>query len=435
MAPVISLNSYGLNILNTLAQLQSGELSGATRLSLSENLTSLPLEVLALADSLEILDLSNNQLTSLPEELKQLTKLKIIFASNNKFTDLPEVLGQCPNLEMIGFKSNKINHVPEHSLPPRLRWLILTDNCIETLPNSLGERPRMQKLALAGNRLTALPSTMDQLSNLELLRISANNLTAFPQQLLSLPKLAWLAFSGNPFTQNDINNVSVPVIKPSDYTLHEELGKGASGVISRATWNNLQTNFTNDIAVKVFKGEITSDGYPNDELQACLKVGNHPNLIQSLAQVNQDDCLALIMNLIPKHYKNLGLPPCFESCTRDKFSDGFTLPIDKIVKIVNQMTEVFEHMHLNKVCHGDLYAHNTLFDSQANIIFGDFGAATMYHMLTDFQQQKIKEIEQRALNYFIDDLLQICEPQDQKSDDYARLQKRVNGFEEQLSAV
>ena len=421
--------------MNTLTQLKSGELSGTKRLTLSENLTSLPLEVLALADSLEILDISNNQLTSLPDELKQLTKLKIIFASNNQFTTLPAVLGLCPQLEMIGFKSNKINHVPQTSLPPRLRWLILTDNCIETLPDSLGERPRMQKLALAGNQLTALPSTMDQLTNLELLRISANNLTAFPQQLLNLPKLAWLAFAGNPFTQNDVNNASVPVITPSDYTLHEVLGRGASGVISRATWNTPQSEFTNEIAVKVFKGEITSDGYPNEELQACLKVGNHPNLVQSLAQVNQDDCLALIMNLIPKHYKNLGLPPCFDSCTRDRFHDGFTLSIDKIVKIVSQITEVFEHMHVNKVCHGDLYAHNTLFDSQANIIFGDFGAATMYHMLTESQQQQIRAIERRALNYFIDDLLQICEPLDQQSDEYERLQKQVNAIAEQFNAA
>lgn len=417
--------------MNTLAQLKSGELSGATRLTLSENLTSLPLEVLSLADSLEILDVSNNQLSSLPDELKQLTKLKIIFASNNNFTTLPAVLGQCPNLEMIGFKSNKINHVPESSLPSRLRWLILTDNCIETLPDSLGERPRMQKLALAGNQLTALPSTMDQLTNLELLRISANNLTAFPTQLLDLPKLAWLAFAGNPFTKIDSNNVTVPVVSPSDYTLHEVLGKGASGVISRATWNKPQTEFINEIAVKVFKGEITSDGYPNDELQACLKVGNHPNLVQSLAQVNQDNCLALVMNLIPQHYKNLGLPPCFDSCTRDRFPDGFTLPIDKIIKIVNQVTEVFEHMHSNKVCHGDLYAHNTLFDSQANIIFGDFGAATMYHMLTDAQQKKIKTIENRALNYLIDDLLKICDPLDKQSDDYELLMARVNGQQQQ----
>ena len=71
--------------MHTLSQLKSGDLIGTQRLSLSENLTSFPLEILTLADSLEILDLSNNQLTSLPKELAKLTKLKILFASNNHF--------------------------------------------------------------------------------------------------------------------------------------------------------------------------------------------------------------------------------------------------------------------------------------------------------------------------------------------------------------
>ena len=65
--------------MHTLSQLKSGELAGIEHLALSDNLTSFPLEILSLADSLEILDLYNNQLTSLPEELAQLKKLKIIF--------------------------------------------------------------------------------------------------------------------------------------------------------------------------------------------------------------------------------------------------------------------------------------------------------------------------------------------------------------------
>ena len=89
------------------------------------------------------------------------------------------------------------------------------------------------------------------------------------------------------------------------------------------------------------------------------------------------------------------------------------------------MKEVFEHLHSNQVCHGDLYAHNTLFDAQANIIFGDFGAATMYHMLSEAQQVKVKAIEYRALQHFIDDLLQVCEPSDRDSDRYLQLHQQV----------
>ncbi len=411
--------------MHTLSQLKSGELKGIKRLKISENLTSLPVEVLSLADSLEILDLSDNNLSMLPDELSQLTKLKIIFASNNLFTVLPEVLGRCENLEMVGFKSNKIQHVPANALPTKLRWLILTDNCIETLPDTLGERPRLQKLALAGNKLTRLPLTMAKLSNLELLRISANNLTECPEQLLRLPKLAWFAFSGNPFSQSTINIASVPVLSSTSFKLHNILGKGASGIISKATWTETSPEFPDEVAVKVFKGKVTSDGYPEDELQACLKTGSHKNLISPLAQVNEEDCLALIMTLIPEHYKNLGLPPTLKTCTRDTFDTDFTLSIEQIEKIVVQMSEVFQHLHDNKVCHGDLYAHNTLFDEDANIIFGDFGAASMYHMLSNEQQILIKSIERRALNYFIEDLLSTCQQSDRQSPEFISIKQKL----------
>jgi hypothetical protein len=411
--------------LQTLSQLHSGALKGIKKLTLSENLLSFPLDILSLADSLEVLDLSNNQLSELPEALAQLPKLKILFASNNRFTQLPEVLGCCDQLEMVVFKSNQIDTVSENALPPKLRWFVLTDNQVHTLPDALGERTRLQKLALAGNRITALPQTMAQLSNLELIRISANQLSECPEQLLDLPKLAWFAFAGNPFSQSVDDIPDIPELSSSSYTLQDILGQGASGVISSAIWNAPQNDFPDKIAVKVFKGEVTSDGYPKDELAACLKTGNHPNLVQSLAQVKEESCLALIMNLIPTHYRNLGQPPSLSSCTRDTFPEGFTLSIKIIDKIASQIKEVFIHLHTNKVCHGDLYTHNTLYDAldedNASIVFGDFGAASMYHMLTEEQQTKIQAIERRALNYFIGDLLSICATKDKESERYQRL--------------
>jgi hypothetical protein len=412
--------------LHTLSELKAGSLAGISQLTLSENLSVFPIEILSLADTLEILDLSNNSLKTLPDEIKQLKKLKIIFASNNHFETLPKILGQCESLEMVGFKANKIKYVPAESLPMKLRWLILTDNQITRLPDTLGERPRLQKLALAGNRLTQLPTNLAQLTNLELVRISANQLTVCPDHLLALPKLAWLAFSGNPFTQTNIDIQSVPLVPFSSLTLQEVLGQGASGVISKAFWNTPTDDFPDEIAVKVFKGELTSDGYPEDELQACLKVGSHTSLVKSLAQINEKNCLALVMQLIPERFSNLGLPPDFDSCTRDTFEVGFSLPVQQVSKIVEQMQSVFAYLHKNQVSHGDLYAHNTLFDQNANIIFGDFGAATMYHMLNKEQQAQVQKIEQRALNHFIEDLLSICTEQDRDSSEYALLAESIN---------
>ncbi|OEF94142.1 leucine-rich repeat-containing protein kinase family protein [Vibrio splendidus] len=407
--------------MHTLEQLKSGQLKGIKRLKLSEGLTEFPLEILELADSLEILDLSGNQLSDLPQELTQLTNLRIIFASNNLFTHLPDVLGLLPKLEMVGFKTNQIKTVSEESLPAQLRWLILTDNAIEVLPNSLGERPRLQKLALAGNQLRALPESMEKLSNLGLVRLSANQLTEFPEFLIKLPKLAWLAFAGNPFCKHPSSLDSVPAVSSQCYSLNQVLGQGASGVISHANWLNSDFDFPQEVAVKVFKGEVTSDGYPHDELEACLQAGHHNNLVKSIAQVDEENYLALVMELIPSNFYNLGLPPTLESCTRDTFNEGFKLSISQINSITEQMIDVFEHLHANKVCHGDLYAHNTLVNEQGQMIFGDFGAATIYDYLTEEQQQGIRRIEARALKYFIEDLLTVCAKQDQDSELYSQL--------------
>jgi Leucine-rich repeat (LRR) protein len=53
--------------MQTIQQLLSGELIGTKHLKLSCNLTEFPLEILELADTLELLDLSFNKLKDLPE--------------------------------------------------------------------------------------------------------------------------------------------------------------------------------------------------------------------------------------------------------------------------------------------------------------------------------------------------------------------------------
>ena len=65
--------------MTTLEQLKAGLLFGIKRLDLSCGLTEFPRGIFDLADSLEILNLSGNALTSLPDELPRLHKLRIIF--------------------------------------------------------------------------------------------------------------------------------------------------------------------------------------------------------------------------------------------------------------------------------------------------------------------------------------------------------------------
>jgi len=413
------------DLLHTLAQLKNLELSGITRLKLSENLTEFPCEIFDLADTLEILDLSNNQLSDLPDDLYRLKKLKILFLSNNLFSHLPNCIAKCEHLEMIGFKSNQISEVSENSLPLITRWLILTDNQIKKIPDSIGRLTRLQKLALAGNQLTSLPASMSNCSNLELIRLSANKLEQFPNVLLTLPKLAWLAFSGNPCCDERDLHSEFKTVKYEDVNLQEVLGQGASGVISKANWNNNEFNFPNAVAVKVFKGEITSDGYPIDELDACLATGEHTNLVKPLAKISQADCSALVMELIPGDYYNLGQPPSLQSCTRDTFTEGQAFNIQQITKIIEQMDNLHRHFRDKNISHGDLYTHNVLINQEAHVLLGDFGAASKYGHLTADQKLGIQNIEQRALHFFIMDMLSLCDDTEKKSTEYEALKKRI----------
>ena len=412
--------------MHTLKQLNSGELKGVKRLQIAEDLSEFPSAIFDLADSLEILDLSNNALTALPEDLDRLTKLRIVFCSNNQFTELPEVLGRCPKLEMIGFKNNQIKRVSEKALPVQTRWLILTDNQLSQLPDSIGRLKPLQKLALAGNQLTALPDSLAQCQNLELIRLSANQLQAFPEVLLKLPKLAWLAFSGNPFCAPRDPHEDFKTVASQDLSLQEVLGQGASGVISKATWLHNALSLPNEVAVKVFKGEVTSDGFPEDELDACLATGSHDNLVKPLAKINEAGQSALVMALIPADYTNLGQPPSLVSCTRDTFTQGQAFSIGQIEQIVAQMASLLKHFAERKISHGDLYAHNVLINNDTgHILFGDFGAASKYGHLREDIQQAIANIERRAFQYFVEDMLSLCIEQDRHTPAYQALQASI----------
>ena len=50
----------------------------------------------------------------------------------------------------------------------------------------------------------------------------------------------------------------------------------------------------------------------------------------------------------------------------------------------------------------------------------------MYHMLNEAQQAQVQQIERRALNYFIKDLLGVCAEEDKTSDEYQTLVELVS---------
>ena len=395
--------------MNTLEQLRSGELAGATRLALSEGLTEFPREIFALADTLEYLDLSGNALTSLPEDFARLHRLQVLFCAGNRFTELPVVLGQCQSLSMVGFRANQLTTLKVAALPPKLRWLILTGNQIASLPPEIGACPELQKVALSGNLLSTLPAEMAKCTKLELLRIGANRFEVLPEWLLSMPRLSWLGYSGNPVCEAAearalAARVDLAQIPWASLQLKQKLGEGASGVIYQAAL----ADPSQEVAVKVFKGALTSDGLPHSEIAAYISAGSHPYLINLLGKVtgHPEGTEALVMQLVDPSYRNLAAPPSLQSCTRDVYAADLRFSLHDALRVAHGVASLARQLHSRGLTHGDLYAHNTLIGADGHAVLGDFGAAAFYDQNNLAVAQGLEQIEVRAFGCLFEELLE-----------------------------
>jgi hypothetical protein len=399
--------------MHTLEQLRAGQLAGATRLDLSAGLTEFPREIFDLADTLEVLNLSGNALSALPDDLPQLCKLRVLFCSDNQFTSVPEVLGQCLQLSMIGFKANQIRTLPAAALPPQLRWLILTDNQLESLPPEIGTCGYLEKLMLAGNQLASLPATLANCTKLGLLRIAANQLTELPAWLLAMPQLSWLAYAGNPFSAAAeaaaVAQHPIAAIAWAQLRIEQQLGEGASGVIYRAGWHRGAAVPT-EVAVKIFKGAVTSDGLPHSEMAACISAGRHPNLIAVKGKIAGHPAGAegLVLELIDPVFGNLAGPPSLASCTRDVYAPSTVFGLPAALRLAQGIAAAAAHLHAQGIMHGDLYGHNILYTKAGESLLGDFGAACFFDPTNVATAQALQRLEVRAFGCLLEELLAHC---------------------------
>ncbi len=110
------------------------------------------------------LDLSNQNLTTLPKEIFKFKNLGYINLSNNNFKSFPT--------ELLSFT--------------KLKFIDLSHNQIDYLPSEIGEFQNLSRLILNNNLLTEIPEEITKLKNLELLLLVENNLN--PEKIESIIK-------------------------------------------------------------------------------------------------------------------------------------------------------------------------------------------------------------------------------------------------------
>uniref|UniRef100_A0A7N6FD58 Leucine-rich repeat-containing protein 40 n=1 Tax=Anabas testudineus TaxID=64144 RepID=A0A7N6FD58_ANATE len=188
------------------------EQTDLTKLLLSSNqLTHLSDDIRLLA-GLNILDLHDNQLSSLPSALGELQELHQLRLSHNQLTSLPEELCTLKNLRSLTIQQNLLESLPEQvGHLENLSELDLSRNHLKGLPSSLGCLIGLQKLNLCHNKLTCLPDSLRQLKNVKMLDCSNNQLTHIPASLSEMVALEQLYLRHNKLCL--LPRLSAPTLK------------------------------------------------------------------------------------------------------------------------------------------------------------------------------------------------------------------------------
>ncbi|MBE9041330.1 leucine-rich repeat domain-containing protein, partial [Oscillatoriales cyanobacterium LEGE 11467] len=153
----------------------------------------------AARDGATVLDLSYNQLSSLPSEIGQLQNLSSLDLSNNQLSSLPFEIGQLQNLSSLDLRYNQLVSLPsEIDRLQNLSSLDLSHNQLGILPSEIGQLQNLWRLYLRNNQLIRLPPEIGQLQNLSRLDLSHNQLGSLPSEIDQLQNLSKLDLDNNP---------------------------------------------------------------------------------------------------------------------------------------------------------------------------------------------------------------------------------------------
>ncbi|MGK7930025.1 MAG: leucine-rich repeat domain-containing protein [Microcystaceae cyanobacterium] len=189
------------NQLSELPQ-EIAQLSQLQQLDLSNNqLSELP-PIFAQLSQLQQLDLSNNQLSKLPPEIAQLPQLQGLYLSNNQLSELPPIFAQLSQLQQLNLSNSKLSELPpEIAQLSQLQQLDLSNNQLSELSPEIAQLSQLQRLYLSNSKLSELPPEIAQLSQLQQLDLSNNQLSELPPEIAQLSQLQQLDLSNNQLSE------------------------------------------------------------------------------------------------------------------------------------------------------------------------------------------------------------------------------------------
>ncbi len=157
------------------------------------------------------LKLSHNYLTSLPDNIGELSNLSHLNLLNNQLTSLPTSIGNLKKLVSLDLRRNKLTELPDSiGNLTNLKYLLLDDNLLEKLPSTIGNLKQLEYLSLFVNKLTLLPEELGDCNKLVCLEIGINQIVKLEFSIGKLSNLTTLnAFRNHiAYLPDEIGNLS-----------------------------------------------------------------------------------------------------------------------------------------------------------------------------------------------------------------------------------
>ena len=129
----------------------------------------------------ESLNLSKNQLSTLPKSFAQLKQARYLIFYDNKFESIPEELASFKDLKHLDFYKNNIKGIPDFiGDMDNLQQLFLSFNKIEEIPDTLRNLKRLKYFYIHHNELHFIPEWITEMDSIERFGVGFNHLLELP---------------------------------------------------------------------------------------------------------------------------------------------------------------------------------------------------------------------------------------------------------------
>ncbi len=116
---------------------------------------------------LELLDISSNNLKFL-NGIHKLTNLKTFIANSNSISEIPDEICNLHNLEILNLSNNRLLTLPENiGKLKSLKELYLARNQIKKLPDSIEDLKNLEIIDISYNNLIEIPDTIKKLPRIK----------------------------------------------------------------------------------------------------------------------------------------------------------------------------------------------------------------------------------------------------------------------------